>query len=91
MEEVAKYIDNLRIKGFVCPNPIIWNDFYLKFNENDNLLKPLILASWHHTSDTDKINRLKEQLESISIGQDRQEAIAFLEKLPDSDWYKKNK
>jgi hypothetical protein len=91
MKEVKRFIALIKNKSYVCPNPMVWNDFYLKFKVKDALLKPLILGAWHHTSDTDKINRLKEQLESISIGQDRQEAIAFLEKLPDSDWYKKNK
>lgn len=90
MKEVKRFIALIKNNSYICPNPMVWNDFYLKFNANGDLLKPLILGAWHHTSDTDKINRLKEQLEAISIGQDKQEAFAFLEKLPDSDWYKKN-
>ena len=89
MKEVEHCIALIKSKDYICPTPMVWNDFYLKFSVNDDLSKPLILAAWHHTSDTDKTNRLKEQLETISIGQDRMEAIAFLVKLPDSDWHKK--
>lgn len=88
MKEVEKYIDSICKKGFVCPNPMIWDEFYKKFNENNTMSKPLILAAWYHTSATEKLNRLKEQLESISNGRSIEKAITFLEHLPDSDWHK---
>jgi hypothetical protein len=88
MQEVDNFINLIREKGFVCPNPMVWNEFYNTFRKNNKMSTPLILAAWHHTSDIQKLNRLKEQLESISNSKSRDEAINFLNQIQESDWYK---
>lgn len=89
MKEREDFIESIKEKGFICPEPNYWNEFYLKFNIVNILPKPLILAAWWHTSDQEKFIRFREQLNIIDNYQMGLDAIFFLNKLTISQWYKK--
>ena len=52
----------------VCPNPTTWLNFYNKFvkrSDPEGKLKPMILTSWAWSTDEEKNNTFKAQLESV--------------------------
>ena len=52
----------------VCPNPLTWQHFYkvfIKRADPEGKLKPMILTSWAWSTDEEKNNIFKEQLESV--------------------------
>ena len=52
----------------VCPNPTTWLNFYNKFvkrSDPEGKLKPMILTSWAWSTDEEKNNIFKEQLETV--------------------------
>jgi|SRR5690554_4263114 len=89
MNEIEKYIETIKSKGFICPQPMQWNDFYMTFHNRLELAKPLILAAWGFCSDLEKSNRFEEQLNILAKNGLGVEAISFLEGLTTSQWHKK--
>mgnify|MGYP001165386909 CR=1 FL=1 len=89
MNDIEQFIKAIESKGLICPQPMQWNDFYLKFQSRIEMPKPLILAAWVHCSDAEKSNRFKEQLNLLDKNDLGLEALAFLEGLSISQWHKK--
>lgn len=89
MEEINK---NHRI----CLQPGKWNEFYGLLVEQtseehrDEIPRPLILSAWWHTPILPKILRLQEQINWAEDHGFLQVAYAFLDGLPESDWYHGN-
>ena len=92
MNAKAKLISHIESNGLVCPNPQKWELIFKIIRDElpQNKLTPLILASWHHTEDSEKQCRLIEQIEfafSLKNGKAEQFEKAIYA-LDDADWYK---
>jgi hypothetical protein len=87
-EVVNIYLKKIKELGYICPNPMVWDEFFNSFCKNHQDLKPLILGAWHHTTDYEKIKRFELQLMALENEKALNNAIFYLDKLIDSDWYK---
>ena len=89
MGNLNTYTSELQRKGIICPQPSIWNDFYRIFSckVSGEMPKPLILAAWWHTSESEKQERFFSQLQQIANNGYIDDALGFLNKLRQSDWY----
>ena len=63
----------------VCPEPILWNDFWKKFVKPivGRDLMPLILSSWWEATDQEKNERFNLQIIAIDKNHNRQEIFDF--------------
>lgn len=86
---IKKYLERINDKKKVCPNPMVWNEFYNKFCDSNKIPKPLILSAWHNTTDDEKFKRFELQLNTIENLSSLNEAFMYLENLVDSDWHKR--
>ena len=78
----------LRENSFVCPLPIEWNEIYQLINE-PQIGPPLILNSWHHTSDNDKKIRFLEHALHASRDKETMKKLStYLENLNNENWLK---
>jgi hypothetical protein len=65
VDEILEYC---RCENRVCPVPEYWNQLYRLLPETRQGGSgwepplPLILAAWHHTTDSDKQERLKQHI-----------------------------
>lgn len=80
-------IEDIMINNRICLQPQNWELLYQAIKKaypERVIVKPLILAAWHHTSDTEKRNRFCMHLEyDITAGV----AEGILKNVAESDWY----
>lgn len=92
-ESVDQLITYCQENGRVCPRPSLWNDFWelLLDRKQDGAgwkpPLPLVLAAWHHTSDSEKRMRLEEHIRWADQHNGLAQASVFLQGLKESEWY----
>lgn len=83
-------VEEIMINNRICLKPMKWQELYdavQKAYPDREFPKPLILAGWNFSSDTEKRNRFCMHLEfAISAGV----ANKILEQLNEEDWYHLN-
>ena len=88
-EELLSYCtENQR----VCPKPQLWDKMHCIIQQESSLKvpSPLILAAWYHTSDKEKMLRLKDHIiHAHQLGL-LSELNDFLRALSESDWFHVN-
>jgi hypothetical protein len=92
-ETVDQLIAYCQENGRVCPQPSLWNDFWEQLPDRNREgagwvpALPLILAAWHHSSDSAKRMRLEEHIHWADQPNGLEQASAFLQGLNESEWY----
>lgn len=82
-------MDEILINNRVCPNPNYWNDFYnmlVKTYPDKTILKPLILAAWNFTSDSEKQIRFIEQISLVDFNT-KNSLSDYLKRLSEDKWH----
>lgn len=92
MTNKQKLVDYVKSNNRICPLPKKW-DAIFKIIRNElppNKLVPLILGAWHFTEDSEKQERLIEQIEfAFSLANEKTEKFEeAIYELPEIDWYK---
>ena len=84
------FVEDIMINNRICLKPQKWEILYQAIKQaypEREFVKPLILAAWHDTTDTQKRNRFCMHLEfAMSAGV----ADLVLEKMTETDWYHLN-
>lgn len=79
--------------GRVCPMPDAWNQLYQMLPNTRRQGAgwepplPLILSAWHHSSDWQKAERLREHLAWAASHGALPRIHAYLTALPDNAWH----
>jgi hypothetical protein len=79
----------------VCPNPKYWDELWhlLKKKKVDDKFitpnTPLILGSWHYTSDVEKAERMNYHIKWAEEQGQLSEIFEYLRNLPESAWHHK--
>lgn len=63
-------MEDILINNRVCPMPMYWSEFYnllVKAFPDKTILKPLILAAWNFSSNTEKQIRFKDQISLVDF------------------------
>lgn len=87
------FITTLAVSGKVCPQPERWNQVWEMLPNRRQIgaswepSLPLILAAWHHTSDSEKRERLALHLRWAEQNQYLPDVIKFLNALEPKDWH----
>jgi hypothetical protein len=77
----------------VCPQPTLWNELWQLLPGRRQVgagwepSLPLILAAWHHTSDSEKRARLRLHLQWAANHGVLDVVAAFLQTLKSQDWH----
>ena len=83
-------VEDIMINNRICLKPQKWELLYRAIKKaypEREIVKPLILAAWHHSSDKEKRNRFCMHLEfAISGGV----ANSVLENAKEQDWHHLN-
>ncbi|WP_146198547.1 hypothetical protein [Rhodohalobacter mucosus] len=95
--DIRRLLNYCAENGRVCPMPHKWKQLYellpntkRKLNGGFDPPAPLILSAWHHSSNFQKIMRLKEHIE-WAVEQGSLETIAqYLYSLDEEDWFYQN-
>jgi hypothetical protein len=94
IDRLQKLLEYVVAEGRICPQPQQWNLFWSKLpnreqhNGSWSPSPPLILAAWHHTSDDDKQERLRDHILWAERFGALDLADRFLRSLGDLDWYR---
>jgi hypothetical protein len=78
-KEHNNFFEAVQAGEIICPEPILWNDFWKNFVKpiaGKNLM-PLILSSWWSATDEEKNYRFKSQLRAIEEKHNHQEIFEF--------------
>jgi hypothetical protein len=89
MSELEELLQFCRADGRVCPTPQRWAELFEKITRSagrSDIPKPLILAAWWHTSDSEKRERLALQLRCIREAGALMEISRFLTSLRHEEW-----
>lgn len=93
LEQLIAYCNKNRR---VVPLPRIWMKLYDQLPDRQQQPSggweppvPLILAAWHHTSDENKRQRLREHLQWAALHGGLEKVERLLKGLADDDWYHK--
>jgi hypothetical protein len=93
MNQLEAALANATSNDRVCPLPEKWNTLWQmlpnrkrKGNSWEPSL-PLILAAWHHSSNLDKMLRLKEHIKWAKEHDSLKEIEGYLESLNEEDWH----
>ena len=68
LRDYAHFYRMIEQGTIICPNPLTWQHFYkvfIKRADPEGKLKPMILTSWAWSTDEEKNNIFKEQLETV--------------------------
>jgi hypothetical protein len=93
-EQLQRLLAYVVAEGRICPQPHHWNRFWDKLPNRKQHggswtpSPPLILAAWHHTSDADKQERLRDHILWAERFDALDMADQFLRSLDDLDWYR---
>lgn len=80
-------------KDRVCPVPLRWDELWKMLPDRRRERSdwepplPLILGAWWHTSNLDKIVRLRVHIEWANEHGVLEQVDSFLRGLPESDWH----
>ena len=92
-----RLLNYCREKGRVCPKPQKWNDLYGLLPKTSRKgvagyepTAPLILGAWYHSSDGQKIDRLREHIEWADAHNELDKVSKFLYNLREEDWHHHN-
>ena len=91
--ELEKRIDEIATTGWICPQPMRWNEIYEKLPNRTrkgggwNPPLPLILAAWWETSPRQKKERFLQHLAWAERERVLESTIDELSALADEDWY----
>ncbi|MBN1186564.1 MAG: hypothetical protein JXB49_30085 [Bacteroidales bacterium] len=79
------------INNRICPQPQKWNKVreIIKSKTDERVALPLILAAWWETTDEEKLERFKYQLEFAERLNVLSEVQIYLQSLSESDWHHK--
>jgi len=79
----------LLINGRVCPQPTEWNRLWelLSKKSKEPIMRPMILAAWWHTSDTEKHQRFMHHLTIASELSMDEQIDELLGQLPEQAWH----
>ena len=92
MSNKQELINYIAVNGRVCPMPQKWMAIFRIISNElpPNKLVPLILEAWNFTEDSEKQQRLIEQIEfAFSLGNDEAEKFEkAIYALTDADWHK---
>ena len=90
---VESILAELNASGKVCPQPEQWNQLWQMLPNRRQIgakwepSLPLILAAWHHTSDSEKRDRLALHLRWAEEHQCLPIVIDFLNDLEPEEWH----
>ena len=82
--------------GRVCPQPSLWNDFWMMLpNRREGSVSeggweppvPLILGAWWDAHDNTKRSRLEQHIRWAEQHNALEQASAFLRGLVESEWH----
>jgi hypothetical protein len=94
MKNKQDLINYVSSEDRVCPMPKKWAAIFKIICDDlpPNKLNPLILAAWYEASDSEKLDRLIEQIEfAFSLKNEKSEKFAeAIYALDDSDWIKRD-
>lgn len=76
----------------VCVQPQLWNNLHKRLSKQSEqqIVAPLILSAWWHTSNVDKMHRFQEHLELAEQLRIPNEINDWIRSLPESDWHHLN-
>lgn len=87
-ERILKRLEN---EGIVCPDPIIWNDFYeLIVREKDKSERPalpMVLTGWWVSGKDEKHQRFCEHIQWAEDNGVIENAYDFINQVELDDWY----
>jgi hypothetical protein len=77
----------------VCPQPTLWNDLWNLLPDRRRVgagwepALPLILAAWHHSSDSEKRDRFLLHLKWAESHEAMEAVTSFLDAMTPGDWH----
>ena len=91
MDLLATVLEEISRGGRVCLQPFVWNQLWemlvTQQREEPPPPKPLILAAWNFSSDSDKRIRMEEQLRWASEVGCLVQVSEFILTLEEKDWF----
>ena len=94
MDKLTLLLEYVTADDRVCPQPMVWDKLWRMLPDRDefekregNILRPLILGGWVGSDDTEKIERLRFQLEYASEHGVLDRVDRFIRSIPKSDWH----
>jgi hypothetical protein len=92
-ERLQDLVDEVAGQGWVCPQPMKWNELYELLPERKRVglgwepPLPLILGAWWDTPLLTKRQRFLEHLEWAQKHEALDSVLVFLRTLTTTDWY----
>lgn len=96
MDRLSDLIEMCKINNRVCPKPQNWDKLWKMLKNKKRVGNgwipslPLILAAWHHSSDSLKRERLMEHLKWAEEQNQIDEINEYLTSFNETDWYHEN-
>ncbi len=92
-DQLALLLKHVQAEGRICPQPQRWNELWEMLPDKERLghgwcpSLPLILGAWAHTSDIEKMHRLREHIEYAASKGELSSIERFLRNLPSDRWH----
>ncbi|MCX7112834.1 MAG: hypothetical protein NTX45_22490 [Proteobacteria bacterium] len=96
-DKLGSLLSYVEADGRICPQPQRWNELWELLPNKERTGAgwkpplPLILAAWWHTTDLEKMLRLKAHIEYAAKNGTIDEIDDFIRCLPQVDWHTSEK